>query len=113
LEGPTIQQGICSDQRARDRELVRGREAGGINERDEVVVDEAARITGLAGGAAQGFFERRERADPVRRLDPDRPRERRQVQPGEASAAPTAANAMNSRCTTSTASAASRGIMRR
>jgi hypothetical protein len=82
-KGPTIQQGVGCDQHEREPVLVRRREARRIDQRHEVVIDEAAAVAGFTGALPQGVLERRQRADAVRGDNPGRPGQRRQVQPGD------------------------------
>src|SRR6185437_12301830 len=59
----------------REHPLIHPREPGWIEERHEVVIEEAARVSGLARELAQMDLERRERADLPRDLHPEAPSE--------------------------------------
>jgi hypothetical protein len=59
------------------------RQAGRIDERRQIVLDEVSRITGAAGSFPQVILERRERADPTQELHECPPDRGREVQPGE------------------------------
>src|SRR5262245_4288395 len=62
-------------------ELRARREPRRIDDRHEIVVDEAARVAGIAGRTSQALLPRRQRADRRSKLGPCGPRDRGQMHP--------------------------------
>jgi len=79
---PSIDHKIDGDDQRAENVLQALVEPGRINDRDQIVLDEAAGVTRLARGQAQFLFQRRQRTDAVAKLDGRRPQDGRQVQAG-------------------------------
>lgn len=66
-----------------EKELVAVGEALGVDDRQEVGFDEAARVSGAAAHDPQAIFKGRERADPSGEFDQGAPPGRREMEPRE------------------------------
>lgn len=74
------------------------RPIGRVQHRKDVVLDEAARVSGLAGQAPEVVLERGERADPTDELDCHSIERGRKVQPGDALPSPSEESAQHDKC---------------
>lgn len=76
---PHIRDDVDDDQPCPERPLHAARQPRRIDDRQQIVLDEAAAIARLAGLRPQAILERRQRADSARELDPCTPCQRRQM----------------------------------
>lgn len=79
---PAVDQQVHAYHAGGQDELDAAREPLGIDRGQQVILDEVARITRLAGALAQRVLPHGQRADPSAELHEAAPRRRRQLQPG-------------------------------
>jgi hypothetical protein len=77
-----IRHRVDPNHQAADDELRLARQSRWIEHGKDVVRHEVTRVILEPGASAQRVLERRQRADPAREFDIDRPRRRRQMDPG-------------------------------
>ena len=81
---PCIGDDVHHHDESADGVLRIARESLRIEDREDVVCDEVARVVVQSGAAPQHVLERRERTDPAGELDERRPCRARDMRPGDA-----------------------------
>jgi hypothetical protein len=78
-----VHRGVDHNHDGAEDPLQLARQRGGIEDRQQILLDETGGIPGAAAAPPQPVLERRQRADPAGELDPGAPDRRRHVQPGD------------------------------
>jgi hypothetical protein len=79
-----VDERVDHDHQRAEHELRRARELSGVDQRQQIALDEPARVPDLSAAAPQLVLERCERADPSAELDQSAPECRWKVEPHDA-----------------------------